>query len=322
MRGVTAIVQCANDRSPRPLRELVKQPRGFLAPSEVPESVDDEMLAAALASGRPQGTQGLLDVDGIGCPTFTAGEGLPMLCVHGLGHDAWDWSPFFVRCSGKAHLVALDLPGFGLADKPADRRWDLEILVRAVIAAAEKMPSPPVVVASSLGGHVALLAAFRQPRLFSKLVLCAPGGLVQVNALSETALRAYYSVDSIAGRREADIVGNSRRIFARPGNPFDDQLAARKLAVHRSAHKREFAIPFAGIVDDVFRHVVIKRLGELRVPSLFLSGSRDVVVPPDVVAAAARGIGARFVQFDDVGHCPHLEAPDAFADAVMSFAVA
>lgn len=231
-----------------------------------------------------------------------------------------------MQCSDQVRLTALDLPGFGLADKPAfldgGRSWGVQILVDAVLAAAGAMSAPPVVVASSLGGHVAILAALQAPRLFRKLVLVAPGGLVDVDPITQSVLRGYYAEAAICARRDEEIVGNSRRIFARSGSAADDELAARKLAVHRSARKAEFARSFAGVVDDVFRHVVRRSLGALRVPALFLVGARDVVVPPDAVAAAARETSSRFISFPDVGHCPHLEVPEAFADAVMSFAVA
>lgn len=286
-------------------------------PDEVPARLDGAALLEVLEAGRPQGVRASLDVDGVACPVITAGQGPDVLCIHGLGHDAWDWAPLFVRCSSEARLTALDLPGFGLSPRPA-RRWDLELLVQAALAAARRCAVPPVVVASSLGGHVALLAALREPAAFSRLVLSAPGGLVDVPAPMQALLRSYYSVESIVARSDAEIVGNSRRIFARPGLAVDDALAARKLAVHRSTEARAFAAPFAGIVDDVFRHVVRDRLEALRLPCVFVSGERDVVVPPEACAQAARRLGARFVALTDVGHCPHLEVPDAFADLVRS----
>jgi pimeloyl-ACP methyl ester carboxylesterase len=290
-------------------------------PTKIPAHVDDSLLAGVLRAGRPQGEPGLVTVRGIGCPTIANGSGRPVLCVHGLGHDAWDWTPFFVRCSNRAALLAFDLPGFGLADKPADNTvaYDMSLFVEAILAAAAQSPEPPVVVGSSLGGHIALMAALQKPDAFSQLVLAAPGGVVDVPRPMQAIAHAYYSVDAICARSEDEIVGNSRKIFARSGNRFDDVLAARKLAVHRSDRKREFAIPFAGIVKDVFNHVVLDRIASIRIPTLVLSGSRDVVVPPDACAAAARRMNARFVSFDGIGHCPHIEAADQFADVVMSF---
>lgn len=293
---------------------------GIAHPQDVPAALDASALRAVLEAGRPAGERGELRVDGVSCPTLSAGAGRELLCVHGLGHDAWDWAPLFVRCSNQARLTAFDLPGFGLADKPS-RRYDLELLVQALLAAARRVAErggAPVVVASSLGGHVALLAALREPALFSHLLLSAPGGLVEVSAPVQAMLRAYYSVDSIVRRSDGEIVGNSRRIFARPGLAADDALAARKLAVHRSSEARAFALPFAGVVDDVFHHVVLHRLTGLRVPCTVVSGARDVVVPPEACAEAARRLGARFLSLPEVGHCPHLEVPDRFAELVRA----
>ena len=290
---------------------------GSAHPAEVPAHLDDAALARALGAGRPQGTWSTLEVDGVVCPRVQAGRGRAVLCVHGLGHDAWDWAPLFVRCSNDAALTAFDLPGFGLSTKPA-RAWDLEVLVQALLACARALPAPPVVVASSRGGHVALVAALRAPDAFAHLVLSAPGGLVEVPLALQAMLRAYYAVDAIVARPEAEIVGNSRRIFATPGLAASDALAARKLAVHRSSAARAFAVPFAGVVDDVFRHVVLGRLTALRVPCTFVTGEADVVVPPDAVAAAALRLGARLERWSGVGHCPHLEVPDRFADLVRS----
>ncbi|HEY4220578.1 MAG TPA: alpha/beta hydrolase, partial [Myxococcota bacterium] len=273
----------------------------------------------ALAAGRPDGNASVLTVQGIACATIAAGAGRPVLCVHGLGHDAWDFAPFFVRCSKSASLLALDLPGFGLADKPAHARYDMDLYVDTVLAAARSMSSPPVVVASSLGGHIAMVASMREPSTFSKLLLAAPGGLVDAPAPLQAVLRGYYRVDAIAQRNEAEIVSNSHRIFAAQDTALDHELAARKLAVRRSDRAQEFAVPFSGIVDDVFRHVIRDRVQEIRVPTLIISGERDVVVPPDACSVAARRMGARFVAMRNVGHCPHLEVPDAFADLALNF---
>lgn len=318
-----------------PLRTIDPPPaaRAALAPARakpetVPPVVDDDALATILRSGRPEGEPGVLEVAGVVCPTVARGHGSPILCIHGLGHDAWDWGPFFARCTNsQARVIALDLPGFGLADKPEGAPWRLQLLVDAVIAAAEQASaaSPshelPVVVASSLGGHVAILASLQRPELFRKLFLVSPGGLVAAPAPMQTLLRAYYSIDAIARRPEAELMSNSRKIFAAHGLPVDDALAARKLAVRRSSRAREFAVPFSGYVDDVFNHVMTDRLTQLRVPCAILVGARDVVVSPDACAAAARRIACRFHLLPDVGHCPHLEAPDAFADAALSFAL-
>ena len=61
-------------------------------------------------------------------------------------------------------------------------------------------------------------------------------------------------------------------------------------------------------------------LPRLQVPSLWLSGRRDRLVPAGAMAAsAALAPGARSVVIDDAGHAPFLGAPDAVADEVDAF---
>jgi pimeloyl-ACP methyl ester carboxylesterase len=292
---------------------------------DLPDQDDDATLWSILAEGRPQGDKRILPwgggkrevvVDGFRCPLIRAGAGRPLLFVHGLGHDSWDWAPLFSRFVQRNTCVAIDMPGFGFADKP--EKLTLQMMVDALFAAAETCGEPPIVIASSLGGHVALLAALERPQRFAAMVLLATGGLVVVPPLLQDQLRRYYSVDAICSRSEHEIINNSRRIFV-GAHPMSDALVRRKLAVHRSNKKLEFAKPFSSIVDDVFRFPVRDRLRGLRVPSLFVSGARDVVVPHQACREGAEESGNRFVLLDDAGHCPHLETPDRVAHEIESF---
>lgn len=286
-------------------------------PEDVPSRVSDELLFAVLRHGRPSGQEGEIEVGGARCPTVQKGRGRPVLCVHGLGHDAWDFAPLFDAGLGDVALLALDLPGFGLADKPA---YDvtLALLVEAVLGAAERCARPPVVVASSLGGHVALLAAEREPDAFDALFLVAPGGLEAASDSATALARAYYSFDAICARADDDVVRNSRRIFVGP-HPAREALAARKLALHRSSHKSSFARAFASIVDDVFRHPLADRIAEIRVPMRLVFGDGDIIVPAAVGLRVAERHGLELTVLEGVGHLPMVEAPDAFAHALAGF---
>jgi pimeloyl-ACP methyl ester carboxylesterase len=246
-----------------------------------------------------------------------------VLFVHGLGHDAWDFAPLLQRLPADVVGRALDLPGFGpsLLDAPP-LTLTMAMMVDALAAAARACPRPPVVVASSLGGHVALLAALADPGLFAGLVLLAPGGLVEVPRPMQAVLRRYYALDAILARTDDEIVANSRRIFVRP-NALCEQLAARKLAWHRApaAAKLAFATPFSSIVDDVFARPVLADVHRLKgLPMLTIFGAGDVVVPLSSGRALEERCRARLLILDRVGHCPHLEVVDAVADHAFAFA--
>lgn len=292
-------------------------PGRFTRPEQVPGHVSEELLCEVLRHGRPEGDEDDIVVDGVRCATIHRGSGRPVLCIHGLGHDSWDWAPLFAAGIDDVALLTLDLPGFGLSDKPA-RPYDLALLVEAVLAAARLCSRPPVVVASSLGGHVALLAALQEPDAIGALFLSAPGGLEVAPPTTVGVARGYYSFEAICARSETDIVRNSRRIFVSQ-HPSRDVLAARKLAVHRSPLRASFARPFAAIVDDVFRHPVASRVAEVRVPMQLVFGAGDVIVPRSLGARVSRRFQIPLTVIDDVGHLPMVEAPSHFARALGGF---
>lgn len=290
----------------------------FPAPEDVPARVSEEQLLLALRSLRPAGKEREVSVDGVRCPMVEQGKGQDLLLVHGLGHDLADFTPLFEQRPEGFHLIALDLPGFGLSDKPR-RDYPLRLLTDAVLAAAQRAKRPPVVVASSLGGHVAMLAALEEPDAFAGLVLLAPGGLSRTPLAVQAIARTYYSFDAICARRDDEVVTNSRRIF-RHESAARERIAARKLAIHRSAQKEAFAWSFARVVDDVFRNPVAERLADIRVPRAIVFGEHDPIVSPTEGRIAADRAKVPFQRMPGLGHLPMLEDPEAFARVVLPLA--
>jgi pimeloyl-ACP methyl ester carboxylesterase len=270
-------------------------------PEDVPARVSVELLRAVLGDGRPAPVSG------------TSPDGRHVVFVHGLGHDAWDFGPLMQRLPD-------GVVGHGLLDAPPSS-LSLSLLEDSVLAQARACARPPVVVASSLGGHAALWAALADPGAFAGLVLLAPGGLVQAPAPTQAVLRKYYAVDAIKGRRDDEIVANSRRIFARP-HVLSDRLAARKLAWHRAPDdaKQRFALPFSTVIDDVFARPVLHDVHRLKgLPMLVVFGAADLVVPLSAGRLLESVCAARLVILDRVGHCPHLEDADTTARLVSGF---
>lgn len=235
------------------------------------------------------------------------GKTRPILLVHGLGHDAGDFAPLFAARPKGYRLIALDLPGFGLSDRPA-RDYPLSLLVRAALRAVYLCDEPPLIVGSSLGGHVAMLAALEQPYAFAGLCLLAPGGLFRVPLPTQAIARTYYSYAAIISRPEREVVGNSRRIFASPSE-ICERIAAKKLAIHRSPLLPRFARPFALVVDDVFRRPVVERIAEIRPPIQTVFGEHDRIVDPQEARRVAVRHGIPFQLLEGVGHLPMLETP-------------
>lgn len=284
-------------------------------PADVPAHVSAELARAWVESLRPRAPMQSLAVEGLQFPLYRQGSGSPLLFVHGLGHDASDFLPLFTSPPAGFEVAALDLPGFGLADKPR-RDYPLALLADAVLAAAAALDAPPVVIGSSLGGHVSALAARARPDAFAGLVLVSPGGLSPTPLALQAVARRYYSYEAVQARSDEDIVRNARRIFAEP-SPAREAQAARKLALHRSPLRATFAWPFAEVVRGVFADPIGALLGTLPLPIALISGERDVVVSAVECRIAADRARIPFHLLRGLGHLPMREDPERFHQTLL-----
>lgn len=94
-----------------------------------------------------------------------------ILLVHGAAHGAWCWRDVEPCLSAMGHSVkAIDLPSHG--DDPTPyTEVTLDLYADAIL---DGLDTPSVVVAHSMGGYPATLAAERAPDLFQHLIyLCA-----------------------------------------------------------------------------------------------------------------------------------------------------
>src|SRR5579884_248579 len=105
-----------------------------------------------------------------------AGQGPPVVLLHGLGGDGSRWAPNIEPLARDFHVFALDQIGFGQSDKPlANYHTGMlaEFLVDFLKAANVGRAS---LVGNSMGASVALYTAARFPLAVDKIVLADGGG--------------------------------------------------------------------------------------------------------------------------------------------------
>lgn len=118
---------------------------------------------------------------GVNC--YIEGSGPPLVLVHSVNAapSAAEMRPIFEHCSATHTVFAIDLPGFGLSDRP-DRRYDPRLMTDALHALAEQVRGrcgvvPIDAVASSLGCEFLARAAVEQPARWGRLAFVSPTGL-------------------------------------------------------------------------------------------------------------------------------------------------
>ncbi|TIC79800.1 alpha/beta fold hydrolase [Crenobacter intestini] len=120
--------------------------------------------------------------DGLKIHCLEYGQGEPVLWLHGSGPGASGYSNFKGNApafadAGYRNLV-IDLPGFGLSDKPENVAYDLDFFVGRVTALLDALDIQRcTLLGNSLGGAIALGLALAHPERVRALVLMAPGGV-------------------------------------------------------------------------------------------------------------------------------------------------
>ena len=135
------------------------------------------LLWAASAWAAPQGHT--LTVEGHTLHAVEAGDPSlpPVLFVHGSPGDWHAWSAYLQRedLLARAHLIAIDRPGYG-GSEPGRAEGDMDVQARVALAALalNRSGRPAVLVGHSLGGPIIARAAMLAPEQVAGLVFLAP----------------------------------------------------------------------------------------------------------------------------------------------------
>ena len=119
----------------------------------------------------PSPSEQRVRVNGIEINVTVAGQGDPVVLLHGWPHTGLVWSEV-VPALAQTHLVLVpDLRGAGGSDRPASG-YDLNTLVDDVTGLLDRFDRPTAaVVGLDLGAPVAFMTALREPERVDRLVL-------------------------------------------------------------------------------------------------------------------------------------------------------
>lgn len=276
---------------------------------------------------------GRVTVDGHRLHYVEAGEETdrpPAVCLHGgiIDAAALSWGGVLGDLAADRRVIAPDLLGYGESDRPADADYSTAAHTDRLLGTLDALDVDRAVpVGLSLGGAVALGAAFEAPERVAKLVLVdshglgapVPGGrltylLSRVDAPNQAVL-ALLARSRRATRASLDniVVDPDRLDEAVVDRLYD--LVRRDHAGRAFREWRRDEVTWNGYRTDFS-----DRLGELAVPTLLVHGEHDEVVPVPVARRAARRIpDATLRVFEACAHWPPRERPEAFVETVRGW---
>jgi pimeloyl-ACP methyl ester carboxylesterase len=251
-----------------------------------------------------------LEADGVRFRVLRSGRGdTTLVFLHGYGESLLSWRLILDRFRHHYRLLAVDLPGFGLSDKPAGpydlaayRRWLGDLLER-------ETRGPLILVGHSMGGEIAAGLALDHPDRVVALVLIAPAGAGISPLLSDstgvTSPSAQWFATALSYVLPAhDSVWMRETASDLAYEPAADTAATR--AAREVLHQFDFTA-----VGDRFR--------EIRQPVLLIWGRQDPTIPFDIGQRIAASLPCRrFVPLLAL-HRPHQTLPDTVATEMRTF---
>ena len=279
-----------------------------------------------------------IDLDGPFHGIDYGGEGTLVLLVHGLGGSSLNWAAVGEELTGHGHVIAPDLPGFGRTP-PCGRSSAVndqaDLLARFIERTTD---DPAVVIGNSMGGMISMLLAARHPHLVERLVLADPAAPSWSPRTINRAWAMMLGIYLLPGINKAVMTALQNRgtaeqrtaenmdIIAADGSRVSDHMKRlhSDVALERE-HMPWVNDAYLDAYRSIMKHMVPpsrydRLVHRIMAPTLLMHGTVDGIVP---LSAARRLASSRpdwtYVELEDTGHIPMLEAPEDFLKLANEF---
>ena len=255
--------------------------------------------------------------------TITGAAGLnrpALVFLHGLGADQATWRLLAPHFEPHYQLVQLDLVGAGRsrqADYDRDRHGNLAGHATDLLDVLRILALDDVVfVGHSVGAMIGVIAAVREPRRFSKMVLISPSPRF-INEKGYAGGFEQQDINELLAAMEADYHGWSRGIAPVMMGPDESPELVMELTNSFINSNPEIARHFARVT---FLSDTRAELSFLDTPTLVVQSAHDVIAPLVVGHYINEHLAnSRIAVIDTGGHCPHLSAPQQTLAAIDRF---
>jgi pimeloyl-ACP methyl ester carboxylesterase len=256
-----------------------------------------------------------VDAGGLRTHVALAGEGPPVLLMHGWPQHWFMWRDVIPLVAPHARVIAPDFRGFGWSEVP-ERGYEKDQLKRDMLALLDELGVDEVSIAGhDWGGHVGFLLALEHPeriRSFLALNILPPWPARDRRAALDAWRFAYMPLLATpgVGRRLGRALG--ARGLPEP-DAFLDRLGGERGAASERLYRSFLLRDLPALVRGRFS------ASDLRVPTKLLFGARDVVLTTRMVAdAAAQSDRIELELVHDADHFVVDEKPELVADRLLA----
>lgn len=251
---------------------------------------------------------------------FDAGEGLPVVFVHGLVGDFTHFEHVAPGIVGAGHrALGIDLPGCGDSHKRRARYGVSGYADDVVRFLDARGIDKAVLVGHSAGGAVVAEATLQHPKRVAGLALLSSAGLrsfpIGAAALSRLLVRPWLlerTLEHLA-MPLLDLVFESRNVHT-------EKFVRDSLDRPVMPTLREMSRVMADLLPELCEPTILRRMREIRVPTLVMWGDKDGLVPMKSAALMKAALShARLRPLTSCGHMPMIEKPEVVVAEMIAF---
>lgn len=265
----------------------------------------------------------LLDVEGQTVYVKDVGEGPVLVLLHGFASSSYSFRELLAPLSKTNRLLAIDLNGFGLTQRPSEANaYRIEEQADLIVKILrQKGIKEVVMLGHSYGSAVSAVVAVRYPEMVSRVVLVSPP--------SEFAEKppwyvrngigvhvAFFLIRALLSNPEKFRELSSKSVYIKSGlTPEIAEKYRQSMLVEGLKHACfGYAKVFSGDGAAAIRYEAILQ------PTLVVAGENDEVVSAGSCLAVAESISdSELVVIPECGHCPPEECPLEVIRVVVAF---
>ena len=243
-----------------------------------------------------------------------------LMFAHGFGCDQNMWRRMAPAYAARYRTVLFDLVGSGRSDLAAydyDKYASLHGHAEDMVEIAREFAAGPVVfVGHSVGATIGLLAHLKAPERFAAQVMLGPSPCFTNDG------------DSVGGFERKDIGGLLDTLDSNYLGWSSNMAPAIMGAPEQPELSEELTNSFCRTDPEIARHFAHvtflsdhrKELPLLRAPALIGQCTDDAIAPRSVGDYMHRVMpGSTLALIRNVGHCPHMSAPERCTEAMDAF---
>ena len=249
-----------------------------------------------------------------------SGSGPTMMFAHGFGCDQNMWRLLAPRYASRFRTITFDQVGSGQSDLGAydpKKYGTLDGYASDILEIVDEFADGPVLfVGHSVGAMVGALASIKSPERFAGHLMVGPSPCY-INDGDYVGGFSREDIDGLLQMLESNYLGwSSTMAPAIMGAPDQPELGV-ELTNSFCRTDPEIAKQFARVT---FLSDNRKDLHRLTTPTLIIQSEEDIIAPLAVGEYLHDTLPNSMLRVvENVGHCPHLSAPSASAEAMDEF---